>query len=142
MLIHRFNPSDHFRTMDMLFDAMRPSAATRRTNFVRKPAKFTLEDKEEAFILRAELPGLKSEALEISVGEDWLELKAARAVAVPEGYEAIRRERAGYRFERRVNLPKRVDGDAVEATLREGQLTITLPKRASVTPRSVAIKAA
>lgn len=141
MLIHRFNPSDHFRTMDMLFDAMLPPRG-RRTNFVRKPAKLVLDDQEQAFVLRAELPGLKPEALEISVGEDWIELEAKREVAIPEGYQAIRRERGDYRFSRRITLPKRVDGDKVEATLREGVLTITLPKLAGAMPRQIAIKAA
>jgi HSP20 family protein len=141
MLIHRFNPSDHFRTMDMLLDAMRPST-TRRTNFVRKPARLQLEDKEGSFELRAELPGLKPEQLELSVGEDWIELAAKREVEAPEGYEAIRRERPNYGFERRVNLPKRIDGDKVEAKLRDGVLTVTLPKHASAQPRQIAIKAA
>ena len=141
MLIHRLNPSDHFRTMDMLFDAMMPPRR-RSTHFVRKPARLTLSEAEDAYTLRAELPGLEPSALELSVGEDWLELKAKREAEVPEGYAALRRERGAYLLERRINLPKRVDGEAVEATLRDGVLTVTLPKHASVQPRQVQIAAA
>ena len=142
MLMHRFNPTDHFRTMDMLFDAIMPPAGRRATHFARKPGKISLEDGEQAFTLRAELPGLDPAALEISVGEDWLELSAKREVVVPEGYEPIRRERGSFEFSRRINLPKRIDGDKVEAALVDGVLTVTLPKHASAQPRQITIKAA
>lgn len=141
MLIHCFNPSDHFRNMDMLFDAIMPPGP-RATHFTRKPARLTLEDGEQAFTLRAELPGLDPAALELSVGEDWIELSAKREVTIPEGYTTLRRERSSYGFERRINLPKRIDGDKVEAVLRDGTLTVTLPKHASTQPRQIAIKAA
>lgn len=141
MLIHRFNPTDHFRTMDMLFDAIMPTGS-RATHFTRKPARLSLEDGEQAFTLRAELPGLDPAALELSVGEDWIELAAKREVTVPEGYTALRRERSSYGFERRINLPKRIDGAQVEAVLRDGMLTVTLPKQASAAPRQISIKAA
>ena len=57
MLIHRFNPTNHFRSMDMLFDAIMPPGP-RPTHFTRKPARLSLDDSEDVFILRAELPGL------------------------------------------------------------------------------------
>ncbi|PRQ04804.1 Hsp20/alpha crystallin family protein [Enhygromyxa salina] len=141
MLIHRFNPTDHFRTMDMLFDAIMPPGR-RATHFVRKPARVSLDDSEQAFTLRAELPGLKPEQLELSVGEDWIELGAKRETQYPEGYTPLRRERNSYEFERRVNLPKRVDAENVTAQLRDGVLTVTLPKHASVQPRQIAVQAA
>ena len=141
MLIHRFKPTDHFRTMDMLFDAIMPPGP-RATHFTRKPARLSLDDGEQAFTLRAELPGLAPEALELSVGDDWIELSAKRDLKLPEGYVALRRERSGYEFERRINLPKRIDSSMVEATLRDGLLTVTLPKHATVQPRQITIKAA
>ncbi len=142
MLMHRFNPTDHFRTMDMLFDAIMPPAGRRATHFARKPGKISLEDGEQAFTLRAELPGLDPEKLELSVGEDWIELQAKREINVPEGYEPLRRERGSYEFARRINLPKRINGDAVEAELHDGLLVVTLPKHATAQPRQITIKAA
>ena len=141
MLIHRFKPTDHFRTMDMLFDAIMPPGR-RATHFVRKPARVSLDDGEQAFTLRAELPGLQPDQLELSVGEDWIEFGAKREATIPDGYTPLRRERSAYEFERRVNLPKRIDGDKVEAQLRDGVLTVTLPKHASVQPRQISISAA
>ena len=141
MLIHRFNPNNHFRTMEMLFDAIMPTAP-RATHFMRKTPRLSVDDDESAFTLRAELPGVTAESLELSVGDDWIELTAKREPKVPEGYTTLRRERGAYEFQRRINLPKRIDGDAVEAKLRDGMLTVTLPKHASVQPRQVAVKAA
>lgn len=141
MLIHRFNPTDHFRTMDMLFDALMPTGR-RATHFGRKPARSRLSHNEEGFVLEAELPGMAPDQLELSVGADFIEIKATRALELPEGYTAIRSERSGYSFERRINLPTRIDVDAVEAKLSEGVLSVTLPKYAAVQPRQIAIKAA
>jgi HSP20 family protein len=142
MLMHRFNPTDHFRTMDMLFDAIMPPAGRRATHFVRKAGKLTLDEGEQAFTLHAELPGLDPAALELSVGEDWIELQAKRELEVPAGYEPIRRERTNYEFSRRITLPKRIDGEHVDAQLLDGVLTVTLPKHANTQPRQIAIKAA
>ena len=141
MLIQRFNPTDHFRTMDMLFDALMPTGR-RATHFARKPARSRLTHHEDRFVLEAELPGLSADQLELEVGPDFIELSAKRELEIPEGYTAIRSERSGYSFERRISLPARVDIEAVEAKLDEGVLTVTLPKRARVQPRQIAIKAA
>jgi HSP20 family protein len=141
MLIHRIKPTDHFQTMNMLFDAIMPPAP-RATHFNRKPAGLSLDDTEEAFTLRAELPGLAPEALQLSVGDDWIELSVKRDLQVPEGYTPLRRERSAYEFERRITLPKRIDTEKVTARLRDGLLTITAPKHASVQPRQIEIKAA
>jgi HSP20 family protein len=141
MLIHRFKPTDHFRTMDMLFDAIMPPGP-RATHFTRKPARLSLDDTEQGFTLRAELPGVAPDALQLSVGDDWIELSVKRDPQIPEGYVPLRRERSAYEFERRINLPKRIDTDKVTATLRDGLLTVTATKHASIQPRQIEIKAA
>ncbi len=141
MLMHRLN-TDPFRTMELLFDAMRPTAGARRTNFARKPGQVLVDEQPESYRLRAELPGITPEQLGLEVGDDWVELSVKREVAAPEGYQALRRERSNYQFNRRLTLPKRIDGTGVEAVLRDGILTVTLPKHASAQPRTVAIKAA
>lgn len=141
MLIHRFNPTNHFRTMEMLFDAIMP-ATPRATLFTHRPPRLSVDDEETQFTLRAELPGVTAEGLELSVGDDWIELTAKREPKTPEGYTVLRRERGAYELSRRIHLSKRIDGEKVEATLRDGMLTVKLPKHASVQPRQIAVKAA
>ena len=60
-------------------------------------------------------------------------------VTLAEGTRVALTERVGGRFERRFRFPKTVDGDAIAATLTNGVLTISLPKREEVKARSIAI---
>ena len=67
--------------------------------------------------------------------------KGSREVAIPDGAKVLRRERGSGTFERKTALPVEVDVDQVEATLRDGVLTVKLPKVAARRPRKVEIKA-
>lgn len=140
-MLHRIYPADPFRTMELFFDAMRPSARP-SNRAVRKPGLAQLREEDQHFVLTAELPGVAPDQLELSADEEWIELRATRTLAAPEGYVALRRERSEYEFHRRFALPKRIDNQRVEATLRDGVLTVTLPKHASATPRTIEVKAA
>lgn len=102
----------------------------------------TFEDNGAALKLRAELPGLSEKEIEISVTANVLTLKAARKAEAPEGYTAHRRERSSFAFTRSYELPTRVDPEKVEATLKQGVLTLTLPKVVEVQPRKVTVTAA
>ncbi|MFV8750562.1 Hsp20/alpha crystallin family protein [Nannocystaceae bacterium ST9] len=143
-MLHRIHPTDPFRTMELFFDAMRTPTLRREaaSRVVRKPGVAQIREEDERFVLSAELPGIAPERLELAAGDDWIELRATREVALPEGFKPVRRERANYQFSRRFTLPKRIASDAVEATLREGVLTVTLPKHAGANPRTIEVKAA
>lgn len=144
-MLHRIHPADPFRTMDLFFDAMRAPGLRRGpapSRAVRKPGLAQLREEDEQFVLSAELPGIAPERLELAAGDDWLELRASRELSVPEGYELLRRERPDYQFSHRFTLPKRIASEGVEATLRDGLLTITMPKHASAGPRTIEVKAA
>jgi HSP20 family protein len=144
-MLHRIHPADPFRTMELFFDAMRAPGLRRGTTAnraIRQPGLAQLREEDEHFVLSAELPGVSPDKLELAAGDDWIELRASREVAVPEGFELLRRERADYQFNRRFALPKRIVSDKVEATLRDGLLTVTLPKHASAGPRTIEVKAA
>ena len=99
-------------------------------------------DTGEAFTLRAELPGLTEKDVEISVTANVLTVKAARQVEAPEGYAAHRRERQSFSFAQSYELPARVDPDNVQASLKQGVLTLSLPKAAEAQPKRVTVSAA
>jgi HSP20 family protein len=96
---------------------------------------------KEAFVYRAEVPGLSESDVSLYVEDDSLVLRGERKVQVPEGYQARLRERAPVAFTRKLPLPGRVDGAAVTATLKDGILTVTLPKAKDTLPRQIAVKA-
>jgi len=98
-------------------------------------------DSGEALTLRAELPGLSEKEIEISVTANVLTVKAARKVEAPEGYAVHRRERQGFSFTQSYELPARIDPDKVQASLKQGVLTLTLPKAVEAQPKRVSVSA-
>lgn len=99
----------------------------------------TLRDDGEALVLRADLPGLADGDVGLSLEGDVLTLQAARGSAAPEGFRAVRTERPAVRFARSFELPCRVDGDATSAAMRDGVLTVTLPKAKEARPRRITV---
>lgn len=88
----------------------------------------------------AELPGLKMDDLEVFVlGED-LTIKGKRGGQELPQATYHRRERGAGEFSRVIRLPVDVNADKVGATLRDGVLTVTLPKAESVLPRRIEVK--
>lgn len=99
-----------------------------------------LEDTGPAFVVRAEVPGIDAKAIELAVDDGTVTLKGEREEKPPEGYTVQRRERANYRFTRSFALPNKVDSDKVSAELKNGVLTVTLPKAKEAQPRQIPVK--
>jgi HSP20 family protein len=94
-------------------------------------------EEQDSLKVEMELPGIKSEHLEISVAGNELSIKVNRPDVDQEGVTYHRRERPVGVLSRMVRLPAEVDADRVEADLRDGVLTITLPKAESAKPRKI-----
>ncbi len=97
----------------------------------------------DGVLVTTELPGVKPEELDISVNGDLLTLKGAR-VEEKIGEQDVwhRRERFSGKFTRTVQLPFRVDPNAVAATFSKGVLSISLPRAEEDKPKKISIKAA
>lgn len=128
------------RRMDRaFFDGPDPLIVRRRAR-AAWPATNVFETKD-AFVVKAEVPGLAEGDVSVSVEDDALVVRGERKTAVPEGYRVHLRERAPVAFTRKLPLPAHVDANAVTATLEHGVLTITLPKAKEALPRRIAVKA-
>jgi len=91
----------------------------------------------------AELPGVSLDDLEVQVVGRRLTIRGERRTAEPDGGGRYhRRERDGGRFGRAVTLPYPVEPGGVGATLRNGVLTVTLPRAEADRPRRIAVQAA
>ncbi|HET7542868.1 MAG TPA: Hsp20/alpha crystallin family protein [Polyangiaceae bacterium] len=125
------------RELDRLFGDLEraPSFAAASTPAV------SFNDSAEALTLRVDLPGLTEKDVDISVTANTLTLKAARKVEVPEGYTTHRRERQGFSFTQSYELPARIDTEKVQASLKQGVLTLTLPKAVEAQPKRVTVSA-
>ncbi len=99
-------------------------------------------DTAETLTLRAELPGVAEKDIDIDVTANLVTIKATRKLDAPEGYTAHRCERQSFTFARSYELSTRVDPERVQASLKQGVLTLTLPKLAEVQPKKVTVTAA
>jgi HSP20 family protein len=98
------------------------------------------EDHDNYYV-RAELPGVKTDEIDISVTGETLTLTGERKLP-EEGEKASyhRREREAGSFSRVISLPTRLDVNKVKAHAEDGVLTIVLPKAESAKPRQIAVK--
>lgn len=99
-------------------------------------------DQGDTLTLTAELPGLSEKDVEVSVNANTLTLRGERKVESPKGYSVHRNERQSYRFERSYTLPSKIDVEHVRAVMKNGVLTLTLPKAPEAQPKHIAVKAA
>ena len=100
-------------------------------------------DRDDAFVVKAEVPGVTPESVEINVEEDTVTLRGERAFTEPSKDAAYhRRERGEGKFRRVVRLPGRIAGDEAKAQYRDGVLTVTVPKAKEARPRRVQVETA
>jgi HSP20 family protein len=118
------------RDMDRLFAKLWDDFGMPRfPRIIRRVPALDLSETEQNLIIRAEIPGIDPEDLDISVTEDQLHIKGVmKQESVREGDTYHRVERRYGSFSRDVQLPCRVMKEDVEATYREGILTIVMPK--------------
>jgi len=103
------------------------------------PAVDLYEDKDNV-IVKAEVPGLKKEDINISLHNGVLSISGERkSEEKVEGAETHRSERFVGRFQRTVTLPSEVKGDQVKAHYTDGILTVTLPKAEEAKPRQIQV---
>lgn len=96
---------------------------------------------EESVLVTAEIPGVEAEDLDIRVEEGTLTLSGERKTEeLPEGVTYHRRERSYGTFTRSLTLPFRIDSEGVEAVLKNGVLSLTLPRAEEDKPKKLEIK--
>ena len=100
-----------------------------RSMEVRVPSVDVI-DREEEVLVRAEIPGVDKENLEVSVSDDRLTIKGStrQEKEEKEAGEYTRREMSRGSFTRVVTLPANVDGEKAGASFKDGVLELTLPK--------------
>ena len=104
------------------------------------PALNMSEDDHNLYI-RAELPGVTPENIEITTKENNLIIKGERKIgAEGEKVSYHRKERDEGIFRRIISLPTRIDSNKVTAVCKNGVLTVTLPKAAESKPRQISVK--
>jgi HSP20 family protein len=99
-------------------------------------------EKEDRFVVKAELPGIKEEDIQVSVVGDTLSVKGEKKTETEVKEEDYYRSERSYgSFCRSIPLPSNVNADKIEASFEDGVLEVTLPKSAKVKPKKIAVSA-
>src|SRR5687768_6696784 len=128
--------------IDHLFDSPLNALTTNAQQFLNGwlPTIDLFED-ENRLVLKAELPGMKKEDIDISLHGDVLTLSGERKEdGIFDKAEAYRAERFLGRFQRTLTLPVMVDSRKVEASYQDGILTVTLPKAEEAKSKQIEVK--
>ncbi len=99
-------------------------------------------DTSDAFLLKAELAGMKLEDVHIELEDDVLTISGERHQE--ERFEAEQYQSTEWRygaFRRSITLPRSVKRDAIEATYEDGVVEVRVPKAAEVKPQQIEVKA-
>jgi HSP20 family protein len=147
MTITRFDPFREFTTlqdrMSRLFgDAyLRDEEITSRGNWV--PPVDIYETSGRDLVIKAELPDMNREDVEVTVENNTLTLKGSKNLPADVKEEQFRRvERRYGSFVRSFTLPNTVDATKVRAEYKNGVLTVKLPFREEAKPRAINVEVA
>ena len=142
MELVRFEPFAGFGDLRSVFNGLLDENFGRSTQpSVSKwyPAVDVLEGKD-AYLIRAELPGMKREDIKVEVKDGTLALSGERNSEKPaEGVEYRHVERVAAKFWRSFSLGETAKQDAIEATYKDGILEIRVPKAEQAKPRQIEI---
>ena len=128
--------------INRLFDAFMSPLETTETHAVMVP-KLDVAELKDKFEIKAELPGMDEKDIELSIDDGLLTISGEKKAETEEKDKGYYLKECSYgTFSRSVRLPDNIADDKIEAKFKKGVLTIDLPKKAIVPPKSrkIAIK--
>ncbi|HEC79295.1 MAG TPA: Hsp20/alpha crystallin family protein [candidate division WOR-3 bacterium] len=100
-----------------------------------------IEEDNENYIVKAELPGMKKEDIKVTVRDNVLSISGERKQEKETKDKTFHRiERSYGKFSRTISLPSTVDSNKIKATYKDGVLNITLPKLEEEKPRQIDVE--
>jgi len=121
--------------------AEQAAAAERtRSGCCYRPNVDILEEHDELLVL-ADMPGVPKDQLELKVQADTLSIEGRVVSPTPEGLEAVYAEVRIPRYRRTFTLSRELDASKVDASLKDGVLTLRIPKQAHAQPRRIEVQA-
>ncbi len=140
--VTRFDPFNEL--VDDLFKGflVRPVAYDGRTNGALPRVKVDVAEKNGAYTVTAELPGVKKDDIQVTIdgAEVTLTAEVKREKEVTQDERVLHTERVFGKVTRSFTLPQEVDEAKAEAKFRDGVLELTLPKKAAAARKQVTIQ--
>lgn len=121
------------------FREMAPFLSEERYGFA--PA-FEIKETKDAFVFKADLPGVKEQDLEVTISGNRLNVSGKReSEKEDKGDRYYTYERSYGSFTRSFTLPEGIDGDRIHAALDNGVLTLNVPKKPETQAKKIYVKA-
>jgi HSP20 family protein len=118
--------------IDRLFETALGDFSGTQSDAARFPVDL-FEDKERTYV-RAELPGVSREDVNVEIVDGYLNITATRKT--PAGNDQAEQS---FSLSRSLELPEEVQADQISAAYENGILTVTLPKREEAKPRKISV---
>jgi HSP20 family protein len=110
-----------------------------RWQFEETLPRTNLYENGDNFEVRAEVPGIEKDSLNVKIQGNYLEISGTRTSDSPDGYKVHKAERGTGSFSRSFTLPADVDSSKAQATLKDGILYLTLPKAEAAKPKKIVV---
>ena len=120
----------------------------KRVEQERREPEYTLRpvvdifENDHGITMLADLPGVYNERLNLQVDKDTLKIAGDAAIGAAQGMEPLWAEVRTTRYERAFTLSAELDAENITAAMKNGVLTVTIPKRAEVRPRKIQVRVA
>ena len=89
--------------------------------------------------VQADMPGVSKDRLDVKIDNDTLSIEGRADISMPEGMEPLYADIRSTHYQRSFSLSRELDGDKVEASLRDGVLTLRIPRREQYKPRKIEV---
>ena len=116
-----------------------PEQRHREDQFAMQPLVDIFEDAHGIMVV-AEMPGVSKDRLNVESDGNSLTIEGEAAIDIPQGMEPIHADVQHTRYSRSFVLSAELESDAIDAKLKDGVLTIRIPKRREFRPRRVEVR--
>src|SRR5437899_11696403 len=116
-------------------------AKAREQELVLAPAVNVFED-DHGIAVQAEMPGVSKERLNVQADRNSLIIEGDVMIDMPAGIEALYADVQATKYRRSFVLSGELETDQIEANLKDGVLTVSIPKRAEFRPRKIEVRTA
>ncbi|SFM26323.1 Molecular chaperone IbpA, HSP20 family [Ectothiorhodospira mobilis] len=117
---------------------MQQQQAARSREWVMQPP-VDIHENGTGITLVADMPGVSKDRLEVEVENDVLTIEGEVSIPMPEEMKALYADLRSKRYRRSFTLSRELDLDQIRATMKDGVLTLHIPKRAEFQPRRIQV---
>lgn len=135
------------REMDRIWQELVPSSRVLSAVQTGRPEKsaarplIDIIDRSDEVVVKADMPGVKKEDVDISLHEDSLVLRGEiKNEAAAAGENVIYSERNRRSYARTIELPVKIDAEKIRANLKDGVLSVYLPKAKELQPKKIKVE--